>query len=176
MAAAVFLPETIGRRWLCYINPAARIFDFVLGIFIADIYVNKKVTLKKDNCLVCSCMELLSISLMLLSLFVHFGFTEKYIPVTIWYPMIIFFILTFSIQNQGILSKLFMQKPFQFIGGCSLSIYMIQAVVVPIFESINCLPVLLEGVLYYTISIIIAFVLTKFFVPWSSKKFVEICK
>lgn len=171
---AVFLPETIGRRWPCYISPFARIFDFVLGIFIADIYLNNNLPVKKNNFLVCSCMEVLSISLMICSLFMHFNFSRRYIPVTIWYPTIIFLILTFSIQDQGLLSKLFKLRPFQLIGCCSLSIYMIQGAIFPIFD--YNLPVILKCVLFYSISLIIAFVLTKFFVPWSSKKFVEICK
>ena len=35
MVISVALPTSIGRRWLCYINPFARSLDFTLGMIIA---------------------------------------------------------------------------------------------------------------------------------------------
>ena len=63
------LPETIGRKWLCYINPFARILDYGWGILLALYWSDIKNLLIKNNGVFYSTMkEFIVLGLMCLCL------------------------------------------------------------------------------------------------------------
>ena len=168
---AVFLPETIGRKWLYYINPGARFFDFALGILLADIYARWRHKEHSSSVLVSTFME--AVALFLFFAFVFGSYVwpgEYYRPVQVLYPFIILLILVFSLQGNGCFSMLFRTKLFQTLGGASLCIYMIHGFVISLISR-SPLPWYINTVLIYIVVLVCSYFLNRYFIPWSSSVF-----
>ncbi len=125
-AASVLLPSSVGRRWLCYINPFARVLDFMLGMILALQTERLKGWTGQLNGLIVTVLEALALSLVALSLVYTPWFPGRFIPKSYWYPEIMFLIALFASECRGAFSALFNIKPFLWIGEMSLSIYMFQ--------------------------------------------------
>lgn len=130
------LSESIGWRWLTYINPGVRLLEYSTGIFIGYIWVNYNKRFSKSiNYLKISIFELI---ILLISFFIVFSkvfdaylsFT-KYIPDLINMIILSCLILTFSI-GQGFFSKILHNKVLQYLGDLSMMIYIIQIVPIAI--------------------------------------------
>lgn len=59
--SVIFLPESIGRRWLAYINPLARIIDFAFGFFLYSLASNVAATVERTSKWLWTVVEALAI-------------------------------------------------------------------------------------------------------------------
>lgn len=115
---------------LLYINPFFRVIDFILGIFLYDLFL--KISLKQWIVKHASVMEFAAIGLFLLFYSYH---GEIYQPlrysVYYWIPML-FLILVFAFQN-GRVSKFLSHKIFYLLGEISFGFYLFHMLVFKYF-------------------------------------------
>ena len=127
----LIIPESYHLQ-IFYINPLLRIVDFIIGIYIYNIYkvISHKTNLKFD---------LLEVSAVLI--FLIFFVFHKLVPNVArysfyyWIPMG-YLILTFSFQK-GRISKFLSKRVFIHLGEISFGFYMFHQLVIRYFEVIN---------------------------------------
>lgn len=127
----LIIPESYHLQ-IFYINPLLRIVDFIIGIYIYNIYkvISHKTNLKFD---------LLEVSAVLI--FLIFFVFHKWVPNVArysfyyWIPMG-YLILIFSFQK-GRISKFLSKRVFIHLGEISFGFYMFHQLVIRYFEVIN---------------------------------------
>ncbi len=124
---AVVLPASIGRRWLCTINPFARALDFVLGMIIALQSERLKSWVNRLSVSVITVFEVMALAFVALSLVYKPWFPGRFIPRQYWYPAIGFLVCIFASECRGLVSSLLNWQPLVRLGNMSLGIYMFQA-------------------------------------------------
>lgn len=130
----LFLSNFFEAHWFFYINPFFRIFDFIIGLAIYEVY-NKIKNYSWTNTKA-TILELLSISV-----FVLFYFMSQYVEQKLkwslffWFSMA-FIILVFALQN-GKISKLLSSKAAILLGEISFSFYMIYQLIIQFLGLVN---------------------------------------
>lgn len=123
-------------EWLFYIFPVFRLFDFVVGISLALIFIKNKKILEEKSKERFSFLELLS----LLCLAIAIGF-KNYVPQAfrwdVYYlPFMSMIIFIFSNQK-GVISKLLSNKKIIYLGEISFSFYMIHLLVLRYITNVS---------------------------------------
>lgn len=170
------LPNSIGTRWLCYINPFARFIDFSAGILLALYWDNIKTQIVLKNKIIATVIELLIVSA------VFFWFAneplQKFNDYTILrYPIIILFIIIFAFSS-GIITKVFSIKIFQKLGDLSIAIYMCHAFVLYFTTKIETSCVGVNVITTFVLTLLFAYVLVQYYCPYCKKQILKLfsCK
>ncbi len=137
----ILLPENKVHYWV-YISPFTRIFDFILGIFLFELFIlfkNKKLT-HNYNC--SNIFEVISLFTLLL-----FFLLKDYFPINFrysiyyWIPMclIIFsFALSFlNIKEKNTIFNLLSHRGFVYLGEISFAFYLLHYIVIDFIIKIN---------------------------------------
>lgn len=137
----LYLPGENIHYWV-YISPFTRIFDFIVGIFLFDLYQYFKNNDLKFNNKFSNILEIASFA----TIFVFFIFKD-YISINFrysiyyWIPicMLIFsFALTFLLsKNNNIISKFLSYKWLVYLGEISFAFYMIHYLVIDVLIRFN---------------------------------------
>lgn len=157
------LPNAYYKHAILYINPFIRSFDFILGIYLYELWIYfKKYNIKERYF---NYLEIGSIALFGLSVFL-----SEYVPVNFRYsvyywPSISLLLFTFAYQR-GFISKLISIKPLLRLGEASYCFYMIHVLVIQIIP--DALKIPKDNPFYYTgsvllICICLSYLLHKFF-------------
>lgn len=137
------LPENKIHYWI-YISPLTRIFDFIIGVFLYDLYLYIKkhqfhISTKTKNILeICSIL-----SLIIFFIFKqHFSISFRY-SIYYWIPMCLI-ILTFAItsvntKNKTVISTLLSKKGLVYLGEISFAFYLIHYIIMEIVIKYNTL-------------------------------------
>jgi len=164
------LPGTIGRRWLVYINPFARLIDFSAGILLGIIWsaFSNFVMKLPRKAIIFTILEIVAIC--------GFMIVVSYRPVivlnnypVIRYPLILLLISTFT-MSYGIISKLLSNKVLSWLGGISMSIYMVHGLVLHYVSELHGIPIwgrvsmayLLILFLSYVVNLTLPYIASKF--------------
>lgn len=168
---SVVLPASIGRRWLCYINPFARALDFTLGMIIALQSENLKRWADRLNGPVVTVLELAALALVALSLVYTPWFPGRFIPKQYWYPVIGFMICLFASECRGLVSSLLNSKPLIFLGSLSLGIYMFQALCISLSHEIASWPNFPALLFIFVILLLLSWLYETYLAPRASRWF-----
>lgn len=113
---------------LFYINPFMRIFDFILGILVFNLYENIK-NKRYISSVNFTYLEIFSLAILLLFLLFSPHIPQGYrFSCYYWLPISLL-ILTFSFQK-GVISSLLSHKKLIFLGEISFGFYMIHLLVI----------------------------------------------
>ncbi|EIA07719.1 acyltransferase family protein [Flavobacterium frigoris] len=136
---------------LFYVNPFFRVFDFIIGLILFEIYLRIK---KQQSTTNNDLLEVGSILLLLIFFIFH-----EWVPLVMrysvyyWIPMCLL-ILIFSFQN-GIISRFLSNKSLMFLGEISFGFYMFHQLVLKYFIDFNQHYFHIKNE-YYIIAIILA--------------------
>lgn len=111
--------------WLNYINPVFRLGDFLLGIWLHDLYQRRRERcLGRATCLeVGSCV--LVAAAVLLATNVNLGWEWRW---QVWYTVPCALLIYAFSFDAGIISKILATKPFQFLGKISFPLYLVHQI------------------------------------------------
>jgi peptidoglycan/LPS O-acetylase OafA/YrhL len=118
---------------LFYVNPFFRIFDFIIGILLFELYQILKVKKRLFNS---SMLEFLSLSLLVgfFSIHLYFPLVVRY-SFYYWLPMS-FLILVFAFQ-EGVVSRLLSHEKWLLLGEISFGFYMFHQLILKYFIILN---------------------------------------
>lgn len=166
------LPESIGTRWLCYINPFARFIDFAVGILLALYWNEIKYLFNKllKNTHVATLCEIIIICA------VFYCFTNKSINeynnyTILRYPLILLFIITFALSN-GMFSRVLGNKFFNELGDLSIAIYMCHGFILYFTKKIGLNDISIIAT--YILTLFFSYLLVHYYSPVAQKLFVGI--
>lgn len=145
--------------WTFYINPFVRIIDFILGIFVFNIY---QVVLRKENTINYNFIEISAILLFVIFFIGHYwiAIVWRY-SFYYWIPMS-YLIFCFSFQK-GFLSKILSNKIFIHLGEISFGFYMFHQLVIRYFYAVNSEFLFLENDILITIILfLISFIVSHY--------------
>ena len=164
------LPSTIGRRWLVYINPFARLMDFSIGILLGIIWssvFHLVERVPKKN------FFFTILEIVLVFSFVMVVSSKSMIALNnypvIRYPFILLLISTFT-WSYGIISKLFSNKVLSWLGSISMSIYMVHGFVLHYVSQLQEMPILGRVILTYLLVLFLSY-LVNLALPYMASKF-----
>lgn len=164
------LPDSIGRRWLVYINPFSRLIDYSVGMALGLYWEPIKIFLENrlgNMKKVCTLFEILGIC--------SFFFFMLYEPIFILnhynivrYPFILLFVMIFTFSN-GYISCLLSNKWLNYLGVLSMSIYMTHGFILHFMAQINEFPMWIKVLVSYLCILIFAYVIN-LILPFISNK------
>ena len=166
------LPEGVGTRWLCYINPFARFIDFSAGILLA-LYWNKIKCifnkLLKNNHIATLC-EVVIICI------VFYYFTNKSIQeynnyTILRYPLIFLFIIIFALST-GVVSRILGTGFFNKLGNLSIAIYMCHGFILYFSPQLGANYVSIIAT--YILTILFSYILVHYYCPVAQKLFIRL--
>lgn len=168
----LLLPDTIGRRWLTYINPGARLLDYSIGLTLGLYWEDIKMSLANS---VLGNRNKQWIYTLIETMFILFMFMfMTYSPVfkldqyaVIRYPVIAGVVVIFSI-SKGRVSQYLQNKWLARLGGISMSIYMLHSFVLH-WTKMPYIPVWLNVIIIYLIIIVFSYWVDKFLLQPCSK-------
>ncbi len=142
-----------------YVNPFFRVFDFIIGLILFEIYLNIK---NKQRTINYDVLEVTSILLLLLFFIFH-----TWVPLVMrysiyyWIPMSLI-ILVFSFQS-GLISKFLSNKTLMYLGEISFGLYMFHQLVLKYFIDLNKSYFHIANEYYiiliiFTVSLIVSFI------------------
>ena len=152
------LPDTIGRRWLTYINPGARLLDYSCGMALALYWDKIKAWIGKYPSYGCTMAEIALIGLMFVFMLDASLFKYNRYAV-IRYPVIICLIAVLNV-NKGHISQMLRNKWLAWLGSISMSIYMIHGFILHFVTQIS-MPIWLKTVLTYSCIIVVSYIVEK---------------
>lgn len=162
----VFLPENIGTRWLCYINPFARMIDYSIGITLGLLWKEEVTNEWSQKTLTYTVFEI-----GLLALFVFVMCFPPFLRLNDYpvlrYPIIVGLIMVFT-MSRGYVSKMLSNKICAWLGVLSMSIYMVHPFIMhfTVSPGMPCWATLVITSLAILFS---AHCLTYYFTPWVNK-------
>ena len=168
------LPNSIGTRWLCYINPFARLIDFSVGILLAFYWDDIKTIFQGilKNEIIASVFEVLIIG----AVFFLFAYQpiQKFNDYTVLrYPIIIFFIIIFALSH-GFIKKTLSLKLFQKLGDLSIAIYMTHVFILYFTKMIDTSCVALNVITTYVLTLLFAYILVQYYCPYCKKQILKL--
>ena len=170
----LLLPENIGTRWLCYINPFARLIDFSVGILLAlywdDINIIFHDILK--NKILAIVFELMVIGAVFF-FFVYEPIQEFNNYTVLRYPVIILFIIVFALSF-GFVSKMLSIKSFQKLGDLSIAIYMVHGFVLYFTQMIEVPCVEVNVLATFIFTLLLAYILVQYYCPFCQKQILKL--
>lgn len=127
-------PNTNENHWIYYINPLFRVFDFIIGILLHDIYVKYRDNFKFSKFK--NSLEVFAVLFFLIHYWLKdFISTDFRWSVYYWLPMALL-VFTFALQN-GFISKILSAKLCIWLGEISFAFYMIHQLVIQLLWIIN---------------------------------------
>ena len=170
----LLLPDNIGTRWLCYINPFARLIDFSVGILFALYWdeINKIFQGILKNNILATIFELLVIG----AVFFFFAYEpiQEFNNYTVLrYPVIILFIIVFALSF-GFVTKILSLKLFQKLGDLSIAIYMTHAFVLYFTKKIEVSCVGVNVFLTFVFTLLFAYILIQYYCPYCQQQILKI--
>ena len=170
----LLLPENIGTRWLCYINPFARFIDFSVGILFALYWDDIKTIFVGvlKNKILASILELLVIG----AVFFFFAYEpiQEFNNYTVLrYPIIILFIIVFALSF-GIVTKILSLKSFQKLGDLSIAIYMVHGFVLYFTQMIEVSCVEVNVLATFILSLLLSYILVQYYCPFCHKQILKL--
>ena len=127
-------PNTDINHWRYYINPLFRVFDFIIGIFLFDLYTRYKDSTWLKN--KATLLEVTAITFFMGCYFFRTGISQDFRwSIYYWIPMT-FLIFIFSMQR-GYVSQLLSKKALIWLGEISFAFYMVHQLVIQVLWMIN---------------------------------------
>lgn len=171
LLTAIMLPDNIGRRWLFYINPFARVLDYSTGMMLGIFYSSEKFKrMISNNSKLYTALEVIFVFLIV--------FTMTYEPISqfnsytsLRYPIVLIFIILFSLQK-GYISRLLSSKYIAWLGSVSMSMYMIHSFILYFAGKIMNIPLWIHIIATYTCILFASYYMSKI-LPSLSKMFVQ---
>lgn len=170
----LLLPDNIGTRWLCYINPFPRLIDFSAGILFALYWDDIKTIFVGvlKNKILASVLELLVIG----AVFFFFAYEpiQEFNNYTVLrYPIIILFIIVFALSF-GIVTKILSLKSFQKLGDLSIAIYMVHGFVLYFTQMIEVSCVEVNVLATFILSLLLSYILVQYYCPFCQKQILKL--
>lgn len=163
-----FASKFMGLRWLTYVNPGARLLDYSLGMIIGLfweeilLFINKF----KFHKLVYTIVEIMLLGL-IFAFMVYKPLLKFNDFAVVRYPIVGAVIILFSI-SKGWVSFILKNSLLQWLGGISMSIYMIHSVILHLSVKMDTyIPTVINVVLTYSIIIIAAYLTEKMLLQYS---------
>lgn len=167
-----FLPEAIGRRWLCYINPLARLLDYGSGVLLAlywkDIEIRVQRTVNGSR-FIATLLELLAIFLMCISLFnIPILGLNRFLGVgsVLLVLFICIFISVFCL-GIGAVSQCLSSQIFNKLGKTAIAIFMSHGFILHYTEPILAKSCFFYLVVTYVLIISLSFLLERYYCAWT---------
>lgn len=162
----VFLPENIGTRWLCYINPFARMIDYSIGITLGLLWKDEITNEWGQRTLTYTVFEIGLLALFVLTMcFPPFLRLNDY-PV-LRYPIIVGLIMVFT-MSRGYVSKMLSNRVLSWLGNVSMSIYMVHMFVLHFTVSMQ-IPIGLIILMTISIVLVLSHILSYYLLPRIAK-------
>jgi peptidoglycan/LPS O-acetylase OafA/YrhL len=163
-------PDTIGTKWLCYINPFARFIDFSAGILLALYWTEIKSLFKNmlQNKIVSTICEI-GLLAVLVYCFANTGLQTYNNYTILRYPVIFLFILIFAL-GYGPISKLLGSKLFNKLGDLSIAIYMCHGFILYFTQKIGLNDISI--ITTYILTILFSYILVHYYCPTAQILFV----
>ena len=170
----LLLPENIGTRWLCYINPFARLIDFSVGILFALYWDNIKTIFEGilKNKILGTVFELLIIGAVFF-FFAYEPIQELNNYTVLRYPIIILFIIVFALSF-GFVTKLLSSNLFQILGDLSIAIYMTHGFVLYFTQMIEVSCVEVNVLATFILSLLLSYILVQYYCPFCQKQILKL--
>lgn len=170
----LLLPENIGTRWLCYINPFARLIDFSVGILFALYWDDIKTIFEGilKNKILGTVFELLVIG----AVFFFFAYEpiQEFNNYTVLrYPIIILFIIVFALSF-GFVTKILSSNLFQILGDLSIAIYMTHAFVLYFTQMIEVPCVEVNVLASFIFTLLLAYILVQYYCPFCQRQILKL--
>jgi peptidoglycan/LPS O-acetylase OafA/YrhL len=158
--------------WLFYIFPLFRLSDFLVGVFLALLFLNPPIQRKVNhNIMYYTFMEFIAILSLIIAIY-YFPYVHQSLRYSVYYIFFISLIIYIFAFQKGLISKLLSNKFFLFLGELSFSFYMLHHLVIRYSSYlliINSSPIIL-AVFSFTVSILAsALVYTFYEVPLRNK-------
>ncbi|CAD5693658.1 DNA injection protein [Escherichia coli] len=121
-------PVNISQHWLFYINPFFRIGDFIIGVLICRLFLDKKLNPKPT---VCSSMEIGSLLFLAVTVYVATNYV-LYMNIKydiLYIPCMAAIVIAFAFDG-GVISKMLSNRYFILLGEASFSFYMFHWMIV----------------------------------------------
>ena len=171
------LPDTIGQRWLCYINPFARMLNYGCGIILAMYWseIKKFIEFIARNKTSQTLIEVIVIFLFSISLLniPLFGLNKLLGIGSVLLDIFICLFISVFCVSDGILTKILKLPFFDKLGKIAIAIYMCHTFIIhytlPLLEQ----SVLLYIFISYTTIIIISFILEKYYCRYTKNIFMR---
>lgn len=174
------LPETIGRRWLCYISPFARLFDYGNGIILALYWPEIKKLFNQflgADKIRHTLLELWAIFLISISLFnIPILGLNRFLGIgsEVLNIFICVFISVYCLSD-GFISKILKYPIFNRLGDISIAIYMCHTFVIHFTDSLLNKSLVLYLVVSIISIIIFSVILDKYYCNHMKKSFINLC-
>lgn len=164
------LPESVGTRWLCYINPCARLLDYLTGVTLAIFYKNvQEKGIKLEGSYRSTFFEIFFLTTVVA--FMTYPVLFEYNNYSVLrYPFVAGMILVFT-YGKGYISRCISNRIMYFLGSISLSIYMTHMIVLEFLKDIN-LSVWASAIIGYAVIIALAFVVDQYILPPFTRIFI----
>ena len=161
---------------ICYINPAVRLLDFVIGMLLWKVCSSRPFVSLKDRLsgwrygfAVCSFLELFVVTALITCIIEYKNIPECYGLAVYWWPVMVTIILVFTLTDirTGLISKLLQTKLLMGFGSVSLGFYLVHVLTIhsmkALFEKLGCnFSVLAEFMLIFTIAAILGVLYNRF--------------
>lgn len=162
----LLLPDNIGTRWLCYINPFPRLIDFSAGILFALYWDDIKTIFVGvlKNKILATVFELMVIG----AVFFFFAYEpiQEFNNYTVLrYPIIILFIIVFALSF-GFVTKLLNSNLFQILGDLSIAIYMTHGFVLYFTQMIETSYISVHVLTTFIFTLLFAYILVQYYCPY----------
>ena len=162
-----FLPDYIGRRWLCYINPLARLQDYGMGILLALYWNDIQSMLKKVfyNRFLHTLLEVVVAFLICVALF-RFPIlgVERHLGIgsVLLDCFICLFVASFS-MGQGLISNLLSLPVFSNLGKISITIFMSHGFVLFWAKPLYDTSVGMYAIVVFVATMLLSFLLERYY-------------
>ena len=169
-----FLPDDIGRRWLCYINPIARLQDYGAGILLALYWSEISANFRKlfgTSKILYTVIECVAIFLVFISLFRQpFPQVSQYLGVgsVLLDCFLCLFLAVFTLGG-GLVSRVLSFPIFGKLGKIAITIFMSHGFVLNFAKPIYNQSVFLYIVIVYGVTIMISFLLERYYCSYTKQ-------
>lgn len=168
------LSESVGTRWLCYINPFARLLDYSAGVTLALLYKRaQEREIKFEGIWISTIFEMFFLGVVLV--FMMYSTLFEYNNYTaLRYPFVGGLILVFT-YGKGYLSQCLSNKLLSFLGSISMSIYMTHMIPLEFMKDTN-MSVWVAAIIGYAVIIALAFIVDRYVLPPLTRVFVRLVR
>ena len=169
-----FLPDDIGRRWLCYISPIARLQDYGIGILLALYWPEISTGFRKllgTSKVLHTIIECIAIFLIFISLFRQSILqVSQYLGIgsVLLDCFLCLFLVIFALGN-GMVSKVLSFPIFGKLGKIAIAIFMSHGFVMNFAKPIYDESVFLYIVIVYGVTIMISFLLERYYCSYTKQ-------
>lgn len=159
------LPDSIGRRWVCYINPWARLQDYGIGVLLAIYWKNieNALIIYKENIVQANLLEVSAVFLFALSFFPLFDNDLLGVGSILLDLIICIFITVFSIGRPGGISRLLSGPGLNRLGKLAFVIFMSHTFVLNYTKNLLEVSVLLYFFTSVAIVIVFSYIVEEYY-------------